>query len=93
MEKTFSTYERRGVVRAYQLNSMLKAMRPDLNIEQSELDQVASRFDAEGQGKFDLETFNKIAVHFFIKAARRDSDSFIHKHHVYLADFADDTVQ
>lgn len=89
MEKTFNTYERRGCVRSYQLGSMLKAMRPDITIEQSELDSVASRFDTDGQGKIDLETFNKIAVHFLTKAARRDSDSFIHKHHVYLADFED----
>lgn len=89
MEKTFNTYERRGCVRSYQLGSMLKVMRPDINIEQKELDQVASRFDTDGQGKIDLETFNKIAVHFLCKQARRDSDSFIHKHQVYLPDFAD----
>jgi len=92
MEKTFNTYERRGCVRSYQLGSMMKAMRPDLNIQQSELDSVISQFDTDRQGKFDLDTFNKIAVHFLIKAARRDSDSFIHKKNVYLADFADDTA-
>jgi len=91
MEKTFNTYQRRGEVRHYQLNSMLKVMRPDLNIQQSELDAAVSRFDTEGQGRINLDTFNKIAVHFLIKAARRDSDSFIHKHQVYLADFSDET--
>lgn len=92
MEKTFNTYARHGCVRAYQLGSMLKAMRPDITVPQAELDSIASRFDSEGQGKFDLETFNKIAVHFLIKAARKDSDSFIHKHQIYLADFAEDSA-
>jgi len=92
MEKTFNTYERRGCVRTYQLGSMLRAMRPDLNVQQSELDSIVSRYDTQGEGKFDLDTFNKIATHFLVKQARRDSDSFIHKHHVYLSDFPDETA-
>jgi len=89
MEKTFNTYERRGCVRTYQLGSMLKAMRPDLNIEQTELEAIAGEFDTDRQGKFDLDTFNKIAIRFLVKQARRESDSFIHKHEIYLTDFAE----
>ncbi|ODN06044.1 Troponin C [Orchesella cincta] len=89
LEKTFSTYEKQGTVRSYQIGSMLKTLRPDVTIDEQELENVISLNDPDKTGKFDLIAFNKVALHFLVKASRQDADGFSHKHLVISKDFPD----
>lgn len=89
LERTFHSYARQGVVRAYQIQSMLRILRPDLPIDNLEFENVLYRHDPENCGKFDLSTFNQIAVHYLVKASRQDNDDFSYKHLITAGDFPD----
>ncbi|CAL8074157.1 unnamed protein product [Orchesella dallaii] len=89
LDKVFSTYEKQGTVRSYQVGSMLKTLRPDVPIDEQELENVLSLNDPDKTGKFDLTAFNKVAIHFLVKASRQDQDGFAHKHLIIGKDFPD----
>lgn len=87
MEKVFNSYERRGLVRSYQLGPMLRALNPELNPTEEELRQRFLEHDSDRDGALDFESFHELALQYLLQQTRRESDGFAHKHLIRLADF------
>lgn len=90
LEKIFASYSKFGVVRGYQVLSMLRALRPDLTVEEQEFENLLFRHDPEKSGKYDIDAFNQIALHYLVKQTRHDNDDFSHKHLITSGDFPEE---
>ncbi|ODM98642.1 Troponin C, isoform 2 [Orchesella cincta] len=87
VEKVFNSYERRGYVRSYQLGSMLRALNPELALNDEDLRQRFTEFDTDNVGALDFDSFNRLALFYLVQQTRRESDGFAHKHLIRLNDF------
>lgn len=87
MEKVFNNYERRGLVRSYQLGPMLRALNPELNPTEDEIRQKFVELDSDRAGGLDFESFHQLALSYLLQHTRRESDGFAHKHLIRLNDF------
>ncbi|CAL8073438.1 unnamed protein product [Orchesella dallaii] len=87
MEKVFHNYERRGQIRSYQLGAMLRALNPELALNDDDLRQRFTEFDTDNDGALDFDSFNRLALHYLVQQTRRESDGFAHKNLIRLNDF------
>ncbi|XP_021956186.1 troponin C [Folsomia candida] len=90
LEKIFNNHERRGVVRGYQMPTLLRSLNPELNYNETELKELVDDEDTNGSG-LDFDAFSRISLHFLLKQVRRESNDFSHKKLVRPGDFPEAT--